>query len=169
MFWIDFIVDYIVPIVGSLAAIGALFIAWAELSDLRRANLDVKFAPPSPEAEIYRVQKLRLVITNNGRGIAKNVYVSSLTPNLKFGYINTGKKSFSFKEIGVDSEDFINCFDLNGDILSQEYIIDIKWSGFLFRKHKSSKRIFWGMFADDYPPLSNINVYSPSCVEMLNT
>lgn len=165
----DLVVSYICNIVSAIASLGAVFIAWAELSDYRSADIKVSFAPPSPELETSTIRKLRLVVENKGRGVARDVEVHSLTPNLLFGFSGTGKHTFRFKSIGSCSEDYINCFDPDGDLLSQEYDIVVKWKGFLCSKCSCTKKIFWSMYANAYPPLPDIQEFSTPIENVLSS
>ena len=151
-FW--FIINFVCPIIVALASIGALYVAFAELSDYRRVQINIRFAPPIPEAETKSVRKLALVVENQGRKAVKNIKINC--PQLCFGYTSNCIHTVTIKNLNINSQEAFNCFDCMGDILEHAYTFCIEWENWLKIKKKMTKEIYWDMYSSQYPPLPEI-------------
>ncbi len=139
----------------AMASIGALYIAIAELSDYRRVQLNIRFAPPAPEIETTKIQKLGLVIENRGRKSVKDIEVYAVPP-ICFGYTSNPVHSVNLPRLNVNSEQYFHCYDCFDNILNHPYTFTIVWKNWIGVKKIMTKEIYWDMYRSLYPALPEI-------------
>ncbi len=165
-FW-DIVLDYICPILSALGALGVFLIAWIELIDNRKSIVKIRFEPPAPDKETSHIQKLCLVVENNGLRAMKKVKVYSCPP-LRFGYTSSVHGEGNVNVLNYKDRESFNCFDPMGDILSQQYCVTVRWKGLFGTKHFYVKNIYWSMYSASYDPLPEIKVQEESEEQMID-